>query len=145
MRKKVMILALMCCLAMSCKAQIYPGETGIQYPTRDLYDTRVMDMTLRAYAETAARRSAYFEQYAELAAKAYNERNWYDAIKYADSALSLFENGQQYYIRGYGYESLGYLKEARKDYKRAKKLDYYDAIQALESLNEKIKAQKKKK
>ena len=79
-----------------------------------------------------------------MAAEAYNEENWYDAIKYADSALSLFENGQQYYIRGYGYESLGYLKEAKKDYKRAKKLGYYDAVQALESLNEKIKAQKKK-
>ena len=135
----------MCLMATISQAQIYPGETGIQYPTRDLYDTRVMDMTLRAYAETAARRSAYFEQYSGLAAKAYNERNWHDAIKYANSALSLFENGQQYYIRGYGYESLGYLKEAKKDYKKAKKLGYYDAVQALESLNEKIKAQKKKK
>ena len=142
--KKITILVLLCLMSINSQAQVYAYDSSLKMPTRDLYDTEVMNMTLRAYAETAARRSAYFKQYSRMAAEAYNEENWYDAIKYANSALSLFENGQQYYIRGYGYESLGYLKEAKKDYKRAKKLGYYDAVQALESLNEKIKAQKKK-
>ena len=143
--KKIIVMTLMCLMATTSQAQVYGYDSWLKMPTRDLYDTQVMDMTLRAYAETAARRSALFEQYSKLAAEAYNERNWYDAIKYANSALSLFENGQQYYIRGYGYESLGYLKEAKKDYKRAKRLGYYDAAQALESVNNKIKAQKKQK
>ena len=61
------------------------------------------------------------------------------------TSLSLFENGQQYYIRGYALESLGYLKEAKKNYKASKRIGYHDATQALNALNEKIKAQKKGK
>lgn len=61
------------------------------------------------------------------------------------AALSLFENGQQYFIRGFAYEKLGYLKEARKDYKKSKKMGYSDATRALETVNEKIKAQRRRK
>jgi tetratricopeptide (TPR) repeat protein len=68
----------------------------------------------------AARRAAIFDQYAQWAADAYNEERWNDAIKYASSALSIFDNGQQYFIRGYAYESLGILKDARKDYKQCR-------------------------
>lgn len=44
MKKKVMTLALMCCLAMSSEAQINAGDSLVQLPTTDLYDTNVMNM-----------------------------------------------------------------------------------------------------
>ena len=145
MKYLIILTALMCQFAVSMKAQIYPGDTYVRYPTRDLYDPAIMNMSLRAYAETAARRAALFDQFAQWAADAYNDARWNDAIKYASSALSLFENGQQYYIRGYAYESLGYLKEAKKDYKKSKRRSYPDGARALERVSEKIKAQRKRK
>lgn len=144
MKKKILTTVLLLSLIANANAQIYPGDTYMKYPTRDLYDPAIMSMTLRAYAETAAQRAAFFDQYAEMAAEAFNEHRWGDAINYATSALSLFENGQQYFIRGYAYEKLGYLKEARKDYKKSKKMGYSDAARALEAVNEKIKAQRRR-
>lgn len=135
----------MCQMTLNSNAQIYPEDSYVRYPTTNLYDPAIMNMTMRAYAETLERRTALFRQYAQRAADAFNEEEWGDAIKYASSALSLFENGQQYYIRGYAYEHLGYLKEARKDYKAGKKNGYTDAAWALEAVNKKIKAQKRRR
>lgn len=145
MKKKILFVGLICQMALSGNAQIYGGDPSVRLPTRDLYDTDVMSMSLRAQAETWERRSAMFEFYAEMAANAYNESKWRDAINYSSTALSLFENGQQYFIRGYALESLGFLKDAKKNYKASKRMGYHDAAQALEELNKKIKAQKKRK
>lgn len=54
MKKKVITFALMCCMAMSSEAQIYAGDSWTQLLTMDLYDTNVMNMHLRALAETSA-------------------------------------------------------------------------------------------
>ena len=145
MKKMIVMTALMCQITVGAKAQIYAGDSYMRYPTVDLYDPAIMSMSLRAHAEMAARRAAIFDQYAQWAADAYNEERWNDAIKYASSALSIFDNGQQYFIRGYAYEYLGALKDARKDYKKSKKMGYGDAIAALERVNGKIKAQRKRK
>ena len=67
MKKKVMTLALMCCLAMGSEAQIYAGDSWVQLPTTDLYDTNVMNMHLRALAETAALRKEYYFRYSDMA------------------------------------------------------------------------------
>lgn len=145
MKKMFVMTALLCQITVSMKAQIYAGDTYMRYPTRDLYDSDIMSMSLRAHAETAARRAALFDQYAQRAADAFNAARWNDAITYASSALSIGENGQQYYIRGYAYEALGYLKDARRDYKASKRKGYGDASAALERVKEKIKAQRKRK
>lgn len=145
MRKTNVIMALICLMVLNSNAQIYGGDPSVRLPTRDLYDTDVMSMSLRAQAETWGRRSAMFDVYAEMAANAYNESKWRDAINYSSTALSLFENGQLYYIRGFALESLGFLKEAKKNYKASKRMGYHDAALALEELNKKIKAQKKRK
>ena len=145
MKKKILTTAVLLAMLANANAQIYGGESVVRYPTTNLYDPGIMNMYMRAYAETYERRATIFKEYASQAVDAFNEGEWGDAIKYATSALSLFENGQQYYIRGYAYESLGYLKEAKRDYKKSKKHGYPDAAQALESVSEKIKAQRKRK
>lgn len=142
MKKKVMTLALMCCLAMGSEAQIYAGDTWAQFPTTDLYDTGVMNMRLRAMAETAAIRQKNYQYYSDQAIEAYKNQQWNYAISYVNQALSTqYYCGLLYYIRGYAYEQLGNLRAAKKDYKTGVKYNCSEAAQALASL----KARKKQR
>jgi tetratricopeptide (TPR) repeat protein len=142
MKKKVMTLVLMCCLAMSSEAQIYGGETWATLPTMDLYDTNVMNMHLRALAETAALRKENYFRYSDMAIEAYNNRQWNNVVYYVNEALNTrYYCGQLYYLRGYAYEQLGNLRAAKKDYKTGIKQNSSEAAQALASL----KARKKRR
>lgn len=106
-------------------------------PTRDLYDNDMMNMLLRATAETAQRRKKSFRQYSQMATEAYNAKRWSHTINYVNLAFGTrYENGMLYFIRGYAYEQLGDYKSAKKDYKNAIKLDFEEAAQALERLKE---------
>lgn len=142
MKKKVMTLALMCCLTMSSKAQFYGGEEAVRFPVADLYDTGAMNMYLRALAETAAIRKENYHRYSDMAVEAYRNQNWNNVIYYVNEALNTkYYCGGLYYMRGYAYEQLGKLRAAKKDYKTAIKNDSQEAAQALASL----KARKKRK
>ena len=142
MKKKVMTLALMYCLAMSSEAQIYAGDSWVQLPTTDLYDTNVMNMHLRALAETAALRKEYYFRYSDMAIEAYKNREWNNVIYYVNEALNTrYYSDQLYYLRGYAYEQLGNLKAAKKDYQTGVKYNCSEAAQALASL----KARKKQR
>ncbi len=146
MKKRTLtITVMMLMLVMTANAQVGAYDRAIPLPTRDLYDTQTMNMAL-AHAQMAARvetqRKELFSIYANKAVEAYNNSQWVVAINCVNSALeTTYYNGDVYYIRGYAYEKLGYYRDAKRDYKKAKKYGYADAASALELL--KIKMKKK--
>ena len=89
MNKNVMMLALMCLMAVSAKAQIYGYDQALRLPTVDLYDDAMMEMELRAARETAGRRQQAFEYYGDQAYDAYCNKKWVDVINNVNSALIL--------------------------------------------------------
>ena len=142
MKKIVMTVALMCTTTLGCNAQVYAYDEAVRLPTRDLYDTDVTNMYLRALAETAAARKENYLRYSDMAVEAYRNHQWNYVIYYVNEALNTrFYSGGLYYMRGYAYEQLGKLRAAKKDYKTAIKNDSQEAAQALAAL----KARKKRK
>ena len=143
MKKKILMMAIMCLMATSSFAQVYGGDTWVQFPTRDLYDSQTMNMALQhaeMAARIAARRQALFEQYEEQAYHAFQNDQWSHVIYYVNQALETeYYNGSVYYMRGYAYEQLGNFKQAKKDYRKAKKNGSYQAESALEDLKERMK------
>lgn len=144
MKKKVMTLALMCCLTMSSKAQVYAYDSYTRLPTMDLYDTGTINMSVRALAETAAMRRQVVEFYGKQAIDAYHAKKWSEVITNANVAIKYGPYGIFYYIRGKAYEELGNYKQAKADYKRGKKDDYAEAAIALDELKTKMKQMRKK-
>lgn len=141
MKKVITTVALMCTMALSCKAQVYGYDEALRLPTVDLYDDAKMEMALRAARETAARRKQAFEHYGDQAYDAYLNKRWADVINNVNSALTTgFYNGKLYFFRGFAYESLGYYSNAKKDYKLAKKNGVFEANAALERIKQKRKA-----
>ena len=132
MKKMIMTVALMCTIVLSSRAQVYGYDQALKLPTVDLYDDALMEMELRAARETAARRQKAFEHFGDLAYDAYLNKRWVDVINNVNSALNTgYYNGKLYYFRGFAYESLGYYKNAKKDYKVAKKKGVFEANAAL--------------
>jgi tetratricopeptide (TPR) repeat protein len=142
MKKSFLIGAMMCWMALNAQAQ-YQYDRALPLPTVDLYDTGVMNMYMRALAETSARRQQSYEQYSELAFDAFHNEQWGSVIDYVNRALNTkFYCGDLFYIRGYAYEQLGNLKAAKKDYKAGKKYNCIEAAQALEALKAKKKTKR---
>ena len=126
MRKVVMMMALIC---------IVVGN---------LYDDSPMEKVLRASRETAPRRHQAFESFCEQAYKAYHNDRWIDVIKSVNRALNTgFYNDSLYFFRGVAYESLGYFKYAKNDYKMAGNNGVYEANTALERVKQKMKAKRR--
>ena len=130
-------------MATTAHGQVYGYDRAMPLPTRDLYDTETMNMAL-AHAQMAAkiraRRKAEWKQYSELAYDAYDHEEWNDVIRFVNAALDTgFYNSDVYYMRGYALEMLGRLKEAKKDYKKAKEYGNTMAPEALKALKEKMK------
>ena len=135
MKKKVLVIAMTCSLAMNARAQVYAGDSWMQMPTADLYDAGTMNMYLRALAETEARRKENYQRYSDMALEACRNRQWNTVIYYVNMALETkYYSGQLYYIRGYAYEQNGNLRAAKKDYKKGKKYGSIEAARALEAL-----------
>lgn len=138
MKKKILAITFMCAMAMNGDAQVYAGDTWMQMPTMDLYDTGMMNMYARALAETAARRRANFEWYFDKAVSACERKEWSEVVYLVNQALGTrYESGYIYYIRGYAYEQLGNFRAAKKDYKKSKKMNTPGAAKALEALKAK--------
>lgn len=122
MKKKIIAMALACSAAMNLNAQIYTGDIGIPMPTIDLYDTGMMNMYLRAMAETAAQRKENYYRYSDMALEAYKDKQWNNVVYYVNEALNTkYYSGELYYLRGYAFEQLGNLRAAKKDYKTGMK------------------------
>ena len=133
MKKKILVSATACFMAMSVNAQVL-------FPTPDLYDTDMMSMYINAARETARARLDNFMYYYDKAVNAYNGQQWNNVIYYAKKAFETdYEDGQLYFMRGVAYERQGYVKEAKKDYKTALKQGYREAQKALEYLEAKRK------
>lgn len=145
MKKKVIVLALMCLVMTKGSAQTYGYDGYVDLPTADLYDSGVMGMSLGAYRDMAARRDRLFKYYGELTINAFNNHQWYDVISNANHLISIAPIGQVYYMRGAAFEALGYYKEALSDYKSGKKDGYEQAAAAYDALKAKMKEMKKKK
>lgn len=122
MRKMVMMVALICIMV------------------GNLYDDSQMEKALRASRETAPRRHKAFESFCDQVYEAYRKDRWIDVIKNVNYALNTgFYNDSLYFFRGFAYESLGYFKYAKNDYKMAKKNGGYEANTALERVKQKMK------
>ena len=142
MKKKVLIGAIMCLMTLNAQAQ-YQYDRALPLPTVDLYDTGMMNMYLRALAETAPRRQQRYEEFADLAFEAFKDKQWNSVINYVNQALSTgFYCGDLFYIRGYALEQKGNLKAAKSDYKTGKKYNCREAAIALEALKAKRKTRK---
>jgi hypothetical protein len=87
MKKKILIGAMMCWMALNAQAQ-YQYDRALPLPTMDLYDTGVMNMYMRALAETSARRQQSYERNSELAFNAFNNEQWSSVIGYVNQALN---------------------------------------------------------
>ena len=70
MKKKVMMMALMCLMAVGGKAQTFGYDEVRVSPLPDLYDDATMEMALRAARETTPRRHQAYEYYSEQAYEA---------------------------------------------------------------------------
>ncbi len=101
-------------------------------------------MSLSAYAEMAAQRQRMCRYYTNEALNAFKENRWYDVINYSSHAIDLDPNGGLFFIRGGAYESLGYLKEAKTDYKRSKRKHFAQAKIALQRVKDTMKQQRKR-
>ena len=145
MKKKVLMLALMCLTMVKGNAQTYGYDDYVRFPTMDLYDPSVMNMAVRAQAEMAARRQQYMDFCANQAIEAKREGRWNDVIKFSNDALEVGGYDVFYLFRGDAYEQLGYYKYALADYKRAKRAGISEAANAYNALKAKIKEMKKKK
>lgn len=145
MKKKVFVIALMCLVMAKGNAQTYGYDDYVRLPTMDLYDSGVMNMSLNAHREMAARRQQYMEFCAKQAIEAKREGRWNDVIKYSNDALEIGGYDVFYLFRGDAYEKLGYYKYALADYKRAKRAGISDAANLYNALKAKMKEMKKKK
>lgn len=145
MKKKMMMLALMCLTVVTGNAQTYGYDDYVRFPTMDLYDPGVMNMAVRAQAEMAARRQQYMEFCANQAIEAKREGRWNDVIKFSNDALEVGGYDVFYLFRGDAYEQLGYYNYALADYKRAKRAGISGASNAYNALKAKMKEMKKKK
>ena len=73
----------------------------------------------------------------------YCNDKWVDVINNVNSALKTgYYNGKLYFFRAFAYESLGYYKNAKKDYKVAKKNGVFEANAALVRIKQKMKAKR---
>ena len=145
MKKKLLATAMTCLVAMSAQAQTYGYDDYVRLPTMDLYDSGVMNMSLNAHREMAARRQQYMEFCANQAIEAKREGRWNDVIKYSNDALEIGGYDVFYLFRGDAYEKLGYYKYALADYKRAKRAGISEAANLYNALKAKMKEMKKKK
>lgn len=106
------------------------------------------ELEMQAYAE-AAKQAYNKEQFEIYMAKAYERLQILDYsgfIYYSDYALKFgWYNDKMYYDRGQAYEKLHEYGKAKKEYKKAIKVGYYPATQALEQCKENQKRWKKNK
>lgn len=74
-----------------------------------------------------------FNQYKDKAYECLNKRDFEGFIYYSDFALKTgYYNAKLYYYRGYAYEKLHNYSKAKKEYNKAIKKGYYEAVSALE-------------
>lgn len=100
----------------------------------------------KANAEYRARQEKQYEEYKKEAYRRFDNKDWYGFLTYSNYALSTgFYNAKLYYDRGCAYETLQDYKNAKKEYKKAKKNGFAYAENALRALKTRVKEYKRKK
>ncbi len=135
MKRGIILLVLMCTMALTGRAQVYAYDQYVKLPTRDIYDTDLMEMEMALLQKTMEQRKELFYMYANAAIEAFGADDWSYAIYYTDKALEThYYNCDLYYVRGYSNERLGNVRQAKKDYKKGVELGSKLAEKALEEL-----------
>ena len=107
---------------MVCACSLNMQGQSVQTPTMDLYDTGMMNMYLQTQAQTYGIRKQNYEMYVDMAFDAAQNHRWSSVLTYTAKALNTgFWNADVYCLRGVAYEELGYLKDAKAEYKIAKR------------------------
>jgi hypothetical protein len=76
-----------------------------------------------------------YKHFSNLAIDAYNNGRWGDVIENVNMAETAGRiHGELYFIRGYAYEQLGYIKKAKKNYECGIIKGSIEAENALDSL-----------
>lgn len=100
-------------------------------------------LSAQAQAIDNAYRQRKFEEYQDEAYRALNRGDRSGFLTYSSYALNTgWYNAKLYYDRGQAFQYFGDYKNAKKEYKKAKKKGYYLANIALEELK-KLKKRKK--
>lgn len=106
------------------------------------------ELVLHAQAEAARREynKRQFENYQDEAYRRYNNGDLYGFLTYSNYALGTgWYNDKLYYDRGCVYEKLNDFKNAKKEFKKAKKSGYAYAENALQALKIHEKEYKQRK
>lgn len=147
MHIKIYLLSLfMAIFPVEMKAQIYGQDEAVQYPVMN-YPSIGETSEMAYYAQMRARleylREENFREYSRLANISFNRGDYSGCLYYSEKALkTTYYTADLYYIRGVSYEKLQLYKEAKKEYRRAKRKGSTYAISALRDLKEKTKKRK---
>jgi hypothetical protein len=138
MKKFFLILI---CLILSFNSII--GQTVINSQYKPLsFDVMVMAAQAQAYQDEINKEE--FDKYKDLAYKALDHGDKSQFITYSNYALSTgWYNAKIYYDRGKVFQSFGDYKNAKREFKKAKRKGYYQASQALEDLKRIKKSRKR--
>lgn len=105
------------------------------------------ELMMQAQAKAAydAHMEQLFDQYQDEAYRRYNNQDWYGFLTYSNYALETgWYNSKLYYDRGVVFERLNNFKQAKKEYKKAKKKGYAYAERALEACKQHEKEYKRR-
>lgn len=140
MRKIFMYCATML-VAYSSVAQNYNVTINSQFKPMSV-EEHLLYMQAQAQRqayeeEMRARSKRLFEQYQNDAYKALNRGDKSGFLRLSNQALQTgWYNGKLYYDRGKVYQQFGLYKYAKQEFKKAKKVGYYQAEYALIELKE---------
>ncbi len=132
---KRLFILLFICKAVSGYSQnvnVWVREVpNANYKIESTYEPLPADLM----AAAARGRAQRFRKYCDEAYEALNRGDKYGFITYTNYALSTdYYNAKMYYDRGKVFQELGDYKQAKKNFRKAKKYGYYQAEQALGEL-----------
>ena len=138
MRKALIVLITLISSVFGASAQIVINSKFRPFSYEELM------MQAQAEAAYNARMRQLFDQYSEEAYRRYNNQDLYGFLTYSNYALETgWHNSKLYFDRGVVFERLNDFKNAKKEYKKAKKAGYAYASSALETCKQHEKEYKR--
>lgn len=138
MKKLFAVLIILSAFSNTCFSQIVINSKFKPLSYEELY------WQAMAKAVYNQQQEALFDKYQNQAYECYNRRDWNGFLTYSNYALQTgWYTAKLYYDRGVVYERFNDFKNAKKEYKRAKKKGYAYAESALQSLKYKEKEYKR--
>ena len=139
MKKLLTFLLFVLTISNICSSQIVISSKYRPLSFEELY------IEALAKAEYQRQQKERFEHYQQIAYSYYNKKDWNGFLTYSKYALDCgWYNARLYYDRGMAYEMLNDFKNAKREYKKARKKGYAYAEDALQSLKQKEKKYKQR-